>query len=329
MGGNGSYDYFTENVSQRWRAYPNNFIYSGVYYSDSSPSATGRNTYGEYWSSTGASSVFGPKRFYFSRDVIDLGKDDISSGGYSVRCIVDPNDVNGISSMQDFDDLSSEERETIVASIVQSKQYQIIDERDDKAYAIAKLADGNIWMTQNLRLDLSSASITKENTNNPTDNFIGEASISSPTYSSWCTAMSSSCFERVLYYHDGYGLAFYNWYTATAGHGLYDTANGDVVGDLCPAGWHLPNNSQFSSLANATGNDMSTIMASPNNFVKDGIYAAYRYDSVISQGEYGEYWSSTAQSTDEAHALVLSGDLYPTSYDFKGDGASVRCMLTM
>ena len=35
-------------------------------------------------------------------------------------------------------------------------ELQVIDIRDDKVYWIAKLADGNCWMTQNLDLDLTS-----------------------------------------------------------------------------------------------------------------------------------------------------------------------------
>ena len=50
-------------------------------------------------------------------------------------------------------------------------ELQVIDVRDDKVYWIAKLADGNCWMTQNLDLDLTSnpeadnyIALTSENT---------------------------------------------------------------------------------------------------------------------------------------------------------------------
>lgn len=45
----------------------------------------------------------------------------------------------------------------IVDSLVLEEQHQLIDSRDGKSYWFAKLADGNVWMTQNLDLDLSTS----------------------------------------------------------------------------------------------------------------------------------------------------------------------------
>jgi hypothetical protein len=44
----------------------------------------------------------------------------------------------------------------IIDSLGLEEQYQLIDSRDGKSYWFAKLADGNVWMTQNLDLDLST-----------------------------------------------------------------------------------------------------------------------------------------------------------------------------
>ena len=45
--------------------------------------------------------------------------------------------------------------------------YTVVDPRDNKSYAVAKLADGNCWMQDNLALDLvaSGSNITSSNTN--------------------------------------------------------------------------------------------------------------------------------------------------------------------
>ena len=45
----------------------------------------------------------------------------------------------------------------IIDSLGLEEQYQLIDSRDGKSYWFAKLADGNVWMTQNLDLDLSTS----------------------------------------------------------------------------------------------------------------------------------------------------------------------------
>lgn len=48
------------------------------------------------------------------------------------------------------------------------------DTRDGNVYLVAKLADGNWWMTENMRLDLTdpNTSITADNTNNPSSSFL-------------------------------------------------------------------------------------------------------------------------------------------------------------
>ena len=57
---------------------------------------------------------------------------------------------HGYYKMQDMTHTICEETEDI------GSQLQVIDIRDDKVYWIAKLADNNCWMTQNLDLDLTS-----------------------------------------------------------------------------------------------------------------------------------------------------------------------------
>ena len=49
--------------------------------------------------------------------------------------------------MQDMND-------EVLTSMVMERQYELKDARDGKMYYIAKLADGNVWMTQNLDFDL-------------------------------------------------------------------------------------------------------------------------------------------------------------------------------
>ena len=63
---------------------------------------------------------------------------------------------HGYYKMQDMAPTICEETEDI------GSQLQVIDTRDNKVYWIAKLADNNCWMTQNLDLDLTS----NPNTNN-------------------------------------------------------------------------------------------------------------------------------------------------------------------
>ena len=62
-------------------------------------------------------------------------------------------------------DITSTNKSSVLASMTNETQYTLIDKRDEKSYTIAKLADGKVWMTQNLDLDLdSSRTYTNEDT---------------------------------------------------------------------------------------------------------------------------------------------------------------------
>ena len=92
----------------------------------------------------------------------------------------------------------------------------LTDTRDNQTYAIAKLADGNCWMIENLRLD-NTAELTTLNTNNPlndgtnvtlkhnyTDSQIYNtlSATSSVAYNAdtapdgWCTSNSAACDDQ-------------------------------------------------------------------------------------------------------------------------------------
>ena len=108
--------------------------------------------------------------------------------GHNVRCILRPT-IDDLTEMQDFASLTSDQKSYILASMDTSTastpvSYRLKDNRDGKSYWISKLrtdnsnprgmisTDGNkyqIWMTQNLDLDLETspnkvAALTSKNT---------------------------------------------------------------------------------------------------------------------------------------------------------------------
>ena len=82
MGGTGAYQ-STREASNRWRKYPNNFLYSGNFYTSS---ANNRGSYGDYWSSTARDSS---SSYYLSLSSSHVypGTDNyVKYGGRSIRC---------------------------------------------------------------------------------------------------------------------------------------------------------------------------------------------------------------------------------------------------
>ena len=176
------------------------------------------------------------------------------------------------------------------------------DGRDGRVYTVARLADGNCWMTENLKLD-NEPELSENNTHNPdlplTNNYEEEATSNKLSASSnnWCNSWSTTEEQIACYNHsnlntdnvanaasspafaqdftssahknfDGniasYGN-YYNWYSATAGNGTYEKSSGNADGDICPKGWRLPtggSSGEFKALNGVMGNDTSSLGSS-------------------------------------------------------------------
>ena len=225
------------------------------------------------------------------------------------------------------------------------------DVRDGDVYAVSKLADGHCWMTENLRLDPSTTAFSATNTNDPTANFVSEATLSQDS-TTLCNADSSACIDQVLFNANNvnrsltatpntnnnssswysYGI-MYGWYTATAGNGDYAKSSGNVAGDICPAGWRLPtggSSGEFVSLTNAVGGATASaknnnLLAFPNNFIYSG---DYNYNISGGRGTYGRYWSATPTNNVKAYRLgvALSNGATPDGSWNKWDAFAVRCI---
>lgn len=130
--------------------------------------------------------------------------------------------------------------------------------------------------------------------------------------------------------------ACYNWFAVSSGK-------------LCPAGWHIPTDSEWQTLVDFLGGDQiagSKIKeAGTNNWVfsnKDatnqsgftGLPAGLRetsYGMFQGQGSFGGWWSGTevsAGSFGAAWVRSIHGDttVVGRSQIFKKDGFSVRCL---
>jgi len=190
----------------------------------------------------------------------------------------------------------------------------LVDTRDNNTYTVSKLADGKCWMTQNLRI--AGKTITPADSDVTANYTIPDSSIS---------GFDSGAYEASNAYLDSDG-GLYKWYTATAGTGTYSSGNTTV--SICPKGWRLPtggNSGEFQTLYNNYPSS-SALRSDPVNLTLSGsVYNSSRYD----QGSNGYYWSSTAHSNKGVYAYDLfltASTVYPTYYDGKNGGRSVRCI---
>ncbi len=315
------------------------------------------------FTATNASTIYGPN------ETLTVPSDTLATKGM----ILYPVWVANAGNLQGWNGCSSLTTAPTNTRATLSSVTALTDTRDGNIYAVARLADGKCWMIENLRLD-DSATLTTTNTHNPlhdTNNTVilnangTTASHLAASYSgTWCSNNISACDNQTMLNTNntrlsdssltpsysannavskwyGYGN-YYNWYSATAGNGTYDKSPGNVDGDLCPTGWHLPYggdgtgtgggntaggfyylNTQMSNDTSAQGSkDWRTY---PNNFVYSGYWSSTR---AYTRSTHGDYWSSSAGDSHYAYYLILeSSNVKPgTKNYFKYFGLSVRCV---
>ena len=224
------------------------------------------------------------------------------------------------------------------------------DIRDNNVYTVAKLKDSKCWMSENLRLDPSSATFNNSNTNLPTADFVAAAP-DSTTANTLCKTDDADCVDTIRFNSNAtnrsltashinndtgsswysYGI-MYNWYTASAGNGTFDMDSGNTAGDICPAGWRLPTGGSsgetvaLNNLVNggSTSTDVG-LTKFPNNFIYSG---DYNYNTPGGRNSYGRYWTATPNDTTKAYRLgTAASGATPTGSWNKWDAFAVRCVV--
>jgi len=217
---------------------------------------------------------------------------------------------------------------------------------DNQIYQVAKLADGNCWMLDNLKLGSTSGStlLTPEDTNIasnftlPQVSNVGLADYDNPgAYG----PVPGDTGEGVTNY--GY---LYNWSAATAGESRtsHDETAGNAPYSICPANWRLPTGGpggEFSALdiafggtGNGANNGEPNIALWQHDGPFKGVSAGHWWGGFYGQGGggYGGLWSAMAYPdyADGAFAAYFnSGVVSPASGNGTDRyfGLGVRCLL--
>jgi len=205
------------------------------------------------------------------------------------------------------------------------------DSRDGKVYSTVTIGE-QVWMAENLSY-LPSVS----------DPVVNSYTI--PYYYVWGYFNENVDSARVTNNFKTYGT-LYNWAAAMAGSES-DSSNPSSVQGVCPDGWHLPSDAEWTQLTDYLGGDSlaggklketGTIhWNSPNTSATNetGFSALPGGNTGVSEGFYrlknnGEWWSATETETDVegARNRYMSHDRSDVSKG-SGDkrlGYSVRCV---
>ena len=110
-------------------------------------------------------------------------------------------------------------------------------------YTVRKLADGNCWMAEDLKLTLTNNQAIRVGT------FSGGETSWTPTGdgagNDYNEAINANTKSNISV--NGKNEWYYPWYAATAGQGT-QTSNPTISQSICPKGWKLPNHASLQNL---------------------------------------------------------------------------------
>lgn len=186
-------------------------------------------------------------------------------------------------------------------------------------YPTIILGNGQEWMSENLRT-------TTYANGDPIPNVLLDAQWAALTSGAWCWYYNDAQYENP------YGK-LYNWFTVS------DPRN------LCPNGWHVPTDSEWTVLTNYLGGSIAGCMMkstgtqywqSPNTGATNqsgfsGLPGGWRsnmgtFDDI---GSYGFWWSASLYSNTTAawyRLLSYNNGVIYRYYGPQDHGFSVRCL---
>lgn len=224
---------------------------------------------------------------------------------------------------------------------------------DNQEYQVAKLADGNCWMLNNLKLGSTTSTITLT----PSDTNIA----SNFTLPQLTTAGTADYDNPGAYGpipgdtgagQTNYGY-LYNWSAATAGESRtsHTETDGDAPYSICPANWRLPTASRiwdddegedvysgdfsdldiaFGGTGEPAGSGEPNIAQWQYNGAFKGVFSGGWVGDFGGQGDLGVFWSASALPDDADYAFNAgfgAVGVNPAGGDGRNAGFSVRCLL--
>ena len=243
-----------------------------------------------------------------------------------------------IASGGNMQDVSSKADGGCPSTLTTGTAYELTDPRDGSVYKVARLADGNCWMLDNLRLgSTSKITLYPSNTNLPDSVTSWDLPASSSSgFNSYTTAMINTTSKDNT--TTGYGSGskkigvYYNYCAASAGDicSENNSSNGSAHRDICPKGWRIPTSGpsgEYQTLYAAYSSNATNF----KNALSVLLSGAFSYSSASIQGSTGIFWSSTKNGWSGMYYLYVTSSTIETASGYDGDfrhvGYSVRCLL--
>ena len=234
----------------------------------------------------------------------------------TISVVTNPAAIPTLSQISDLQEMTPE----ICIKSAKNETARLKDTRDDKLYWVAKLADGNCWMTQNLDFNISEEGLTTENglaaKSDLPDGMVWDSASEEPpkaTTDDLLEVMGAASFD----------LGDYVKSNPTAYDQSCSSFSGDLGGSLCAsAGWvNVGEDSGYAAL---------TTIQSGQGSAGDGTYEVpvldeqkKTYDAHYLVGNYYSFEAATAgTSANAASDSDAVGSICPKGWRLPSHGAS-------
>jgi uncharacterized protein (TIGR02145 family) len=194
---------------------------------------------------------------------------------------------------------------------------QFCDERDGQKYVYVTIGS-QTWMAENL-------------------NYGGPAS--NPNSIGMCVGASGASGTLVSSGgHCGTYGRLYNWSAAMNG-ATSSTTNPSGIQGVCPSGWHLPSDAEWTALTNHVGSPAGTRLKASSGWSSGNGTDVFGFSALPGGGggsggfylvgDFGYWWSATEDDASFAWLRYMSSNysnVYSVNYDKSPHLFSVRCV---
>ena len=240
-----------------------------------------------------------------------------------------------LSHLQDFANLSENEKFYVVNSMADDRNYTLTDRRDMNSYTIRKI-NGQVWMTQNLRI---TGVISSQYSNFTGDDYnVSEYDLTDGVN---CTSEAASADNPKGYNnacsHDSGNVTqgvWYNYAAASAGTVIGYVNRAAATSDICPSGWHLPSGpstTEGTDLSKLVGNTTGNWQAATDGLIAFGAVSGGHYrNGTFYSATYGNWWSADFYNNTYRFFIRYNSNnnqFYGNGSTLRPDGFFVRCVL--
>ncbi|MFO8234641.1 MAG: fibrobacter succinogenes major paralogous domain-containing protein [Bacteroidales bacterium] len=278
----------------------------------------------------GAMLTTGPYTPSFSLNTLDK----VSTAGYATKDMQNGNITNLADPVNDQDAATKTYVDALLARIEKLEESDLlnngfVDSRDGYHYEVVKIGN-QLWMAENLKY---------------LPGVVGPATGSQTTsyYYVYDYDGTNVNDAKATANYTTYGV-LYNWSAAMNGE-TSSTTNPSGVQGVCPTGWHLPSDAEWTELTDNLGGtdvaggklkeDGTSHWNSPNTGATNetgftALPGGYRERGgpFFLVGERGYWWSTAEFSTGEAWSrrLYYNSSSSHAGWEWKEMGFSVRCV---